>query len=109
MGEKEAERSKPTARRRRSDQDPLPAPQPEECEGRYQSEELGVTWSFRAAGEFLYIERWGKSRRLSANEEGLWVGIGAEFRFKVNSNGRISGFTLSSSRANGLEFERAQD
>jgi CubicO group peptidase (beta-lactamase class C family) len=109
MGEKEAERSKPTARRRSSDQDPLPAPQPEECEGRYQSEELGVTWSFRAAGEFLYIERWGKPRRLSANEEGLWVGIGAEFRFKVDSNGRISGFTLSSGRANGIEFERAQD
>lgn len=109
LGEEEPKRSRPKGSRRPSDQDPLPAPQPRDCEGRYHSEELGVTWSFRAAGEFLYLERWGKPRRLSANEEGLWVGTGAEFRFRVDADGRIKGFTLSSSRAKGIEFKRAQD
>ena len=109
LGEEEPERSPSKTSRRRSDQDPLPAPRPEDCAGKYHSEELGVTWSFRAAGEFLYIERWGKPRRLSTNKEGLWVGIGAEFRFGIDPDGRVKGFTLSSGRARGVEFERAHD
>ncbi len=109
LGEEEPRRSEPKASRRSSNQDPLPAPKPKDCEGRYHSKELDVTWSFRAAGDFLYLERGEKPRRLSANDEGLWVGIGAELLFSVDDNGRIKGFTLSSSRAKGIEFKRAQD
>ncbi len=109
LGEREPRRSRPKKSRRSSDHDPLPAPQPKDCEGRFHSEELDVTWSFRAAGEFLYIEMYGKPRRLKANDEGLYVGVGAEFRFKVDANGRIKGFILSSDRAKGIEFKRAQD
>ena len=90
--------------------DSLPAREPEACAGRYTSEELGVTWSFRVAGEHLYLEGlWEKPQRMRINKRGVWTGVGAEFRFYVDSEGRVARFTLSGGRARGIEFKRARD
>ena len=90
--------------------DSLPAREPEACAGRYTSEELGVTWSFRVAGEHLYLEGlWEKPQRIRINKRGTWAGAGGEFRFFVDSEGRVNRFILSGGRARGIEFERARD
>jgi len=90
--------------------DSIPAREPEACAGRYTSDELGVTWSFRVAGEHLYLEGlWEKPQRIRINKRGVWSGVGGEFRFLMDSEGRVDRFILSGGRARGIEFERARD
>ena len=91
--------------------DSLPAREPEACAGKYTSEELGgVTWSFRVAGEHLYLEGlWEKPQRMRINKRGTWTGAGGEFRFYVDSEGKVQRFVLSGGRARGIEFERVRD
>lgn len=90
--------------------DSLPAREPEACAGRYTSEELGVSWSFRVAGEHLYLEGFReKPQRMKINKRGTWTGAGGEFRFFVDSEGKVQRFVLSGGRAHGIEFERARD
>ena len=91
-------------------EDSLPAREPEACAGRYTSDELGVSWSFRVAGEHLYLEGlWAKPQRMRINKRGTWTGAGGEFRFFVDSEGKVQRFLLSGGRARGIEFKRVRD
>jgi hypothetical protein len=78
-----------------------------ELAGRYRSEELDVEWTLRATGGAFILER----RRLPNQqlaplyEDGFTGGVGS-LRFTRDSDGRVTGFLLTSGRVRQIRFER---
>lgn len=94
----------------RDSENPFAAPEAQACVGDYSSDELGVTWSFRAAGKRLHLDGFRKqAQSLSIGDDGSWNTAGAKLRFHVDSDGNVDGFTLSAPRARGIEFGRVRD
>ena len=46
---------------------------------------------------------------MKINKQGTWTAAGGEFRFFVDSEGKVQRFVLSGGRAHGIEFKRALD
>jgi CubicO group peptidase (beta-lactamase class C family) len=78
--------------------------------GRYASSELDAVWNIAVRGNGLMINRIGNADTdIEPLAEDMFTTIGDYMKFSRDARGAITGFTLVSSGARGLRFDRVRD